>query len=284
MCAKCRDVLFLSYDKTSLISHLHSSKTVAIRRAASCKQILRLASRRIPFLPAQAFKDIVPKIQTMKRQIFKSIITLACGVMLTQVAMSQAFIPKDAEIALPARSAKLEANVMDVYAKRASAAGADFKGQALSQQQVADLLWCAYGMNRKDVGKLTAPSTMNSQEATLYAIFPSGAYRYDNANHKLIRVATADLRKEVASMQKDMADAPLMLVVVCHPNKIPVPPAKQRECCLIDAGIVSQNISLYCAAAGLKNRPRITMDQDALRKALGLAADDMLVINHPIAL
>ncbi|MBB1572498.1 MAG: SagB/ThcOx family dehydrogenase [Bacteroidia bacterium] len=198
--------------------------------------------------------------------------------------MSQAFVPKDAEIALPARSAKLEANVMDVYAKRASAAGADFKGQALSQQQVADLLWCAYGMNRKDVGKLTAPSTMNSQEATLYAIFPSGAYRYDNANHKLIRVATADLRKEVASMQKDMADAPLMLLVVCHPNKIPVPPAKQRECCLIDAGIVSQNISLYCAAAGLKNRPRITMDQDALRKALGLAADDMLVINHPIAL
>ena len=48
----------------------------------------------------------------MKRQIFKSIITLACGVMLTQVAMSQAFVPKDAEIALPARSAKLEANVM----------------------------------------------------------------------------------------------------------------------------------------------------------------------------
>ena len=208
----------------------------------------------------------------MKRQIFKSIITLACGVMLTQVAMSQAFIPKDAEIALPARSAKLEANVMEVYAKRASAAGADFKGQALSQQQVADLLWCAYGVNRKDVDKLTAPSTMNSQEATLYAIFPSGAYRYDNKNHKLIRVATADLRKEVASMQKDMADAPLMLLVVCHPN------------CLIDAGIVSQNISLYCAAAGLKNRPRITMDQDALRKALGLAADDMLVINHPIAL
>ena len=69
----------------------------------------------------------------MKRQIFKSIITLACGVMLTQVAMSQAFVPKDAEIALPARSAKLEANVMDVYANRASAAGADFKGQALSE-------------------------------------------------------------------------------------------------------------------------------------------------------
>lgn len=255
-----------------------------MRRASSCKQILRLAPRHIPFLPAQTFRIVVPTIQTMKRQIFKSIITLACGVMLTQVAMSQAFIPKDAEIALPARSAKLEANVMEVYAKRASAAGADFKGQALSQQQVADLLWCAYGVNRKDVGKLTAPSTMNSQEATLYAVFPSGAYRYDNANHKLIRVATADLRKEVASMQKDMADAPLMLVVVCHPNKIPVPPAKQRECCLIDAGIVSQNISLYCAAAGLKNRPRITMDQDALRKALGLAADDMLVINHPIAL
>lgn len=262
-------------------NHIHSSKVVATQSVTmSCGG----ASRHIPFLPAQTFRIVVPTIQTMKRQIFKSIITLACGVMLTQVAMSQAFVPKDAEIALPARSAKLEANVMEVYAKRASAAGADFKGQALTQQQVADLLWCAYGVNRKDVGKLTAPSTMNSQEATLYAIFPSGAYRYDNANHKLIRVATADLRKEVASMQKDMADAPLMLVVVCHPNKIPVPPAKQRECCLIDAGIVSQNISLYCAAAGLKNRPRITMDQDALRKALGLAADDMLVINHPIAL
>ena len=49
-----------------------------------------------------------------------------------------------------------------------------------------------------------------------------------------------------------------------------------------DAGIVSGNIYLYCAANGLATVCRRTMDQDALKKALKLPNTTVLHLNHPI--
>ena len=50
----------------------------------------------------------------------------------------------------------------------------------------------------------------------------------------------------------------------------------------IDAGYVSENIALACAALGLENVPRMTMDSDALRKALNLNDTYDLVLNQQI--
>ena len=50
----------------------------------------------------------------------------------------------------------------------------------------------------------------------------------------------------------------------------------------LDAGIVSQNISLYCSAVQLATVPRGSMDQEALRKALKLADNQQLYLNHPV--
>ena len=49
-----------------------------------------------------------------------------------------------------------------------------------------------------------------------------------------------------------------------------------------DAGIVSGNIYLYCAANGLATVCRGTMDRDALKKALKLPNTTVLHLNHPI--
>ena len=49
-----------------------------------------------------------------------------------------------------------------------------------------------------------------------------------------------------------------------------------------DAGIVSGNIYLYCAANGLATVCWRTMDQDALKKALKLPDATVLHLNHPI--
>ena len=56
--------------------------------------------------------------------------------------------------------------------------------------------------------------------------------------------------------------------------------AQQMAC--VDVGIVSQNINLFCAAAGLCTVPRGTMDQNAIRQLLGLGENQIPLINNPV--
>ena len=49
-----------------------------------------------------------------------------------------------------------------------------------------------------------------------------------------------------------------------------------------DAGIVSANIYLCCAANGLATVCRGSMDRDALKKALKLGDNVTLHLNHPV--
>ena len=50
----------------------------------------------------------------------------------------------------------------------------------------------------------------------------------------------------------------------------------------IDAGIVSQNISLFCAATGLKTRPRASMDKEKVKELLKLKDTQYVLLNHPV--
>ena len=43
-----------------------------------------------------------------------------------------------------------------------------FTEDNLTQQQLSDMLWAAWGINRTDLKKRTAPSAMNYQEIDLY--------------------------------------------------------------------------------------------------------------------
>ena len=49
-----------------------------------------------------------------------------------------------------------------------------------------------------------------------------------------------------------------------------------------DAGIVSGNIYLYCAANGLATVCRATMDREKLKKSLKLGGRTAIHLNHPI--
>jgi nitroreductase len=51
---------------------------------------------------------------------------------------------------------------------------------------------------------------------------------------------------------------------------------------ILNCGIVSQNISLYCAAAGLSTVPRASMQKEEIAKELGFNNTRKVWINHPI--
>lgn len=51
----------------------------------------------------------------------------------------------------------------------------------------------------------------------------------------------------------------------------------------MDAGIVSQNISLFCASVGFATRPRAGMNQQKLREILTLKDSQHLMLNNPVS-
>ena len=65
----------------------------------------------------------------------------------------------------------------------------NYSGAPLSPQQLSDLLWATWGINRAD-GRRTAPTAMNRQDVRVYVALENGVWQYD-AGHALIKVLTA---------------------------------------------------------------------------------------------
>lgn len=155
----------------------------------------------------------------------------------------------------------------------------------LTLQQVADLLWSAAGINRPD-GHTTNPTAMNSQEIAVYLFDKNGVYQYDKQNNRLSRVAEGDHRPLVAGTkeftQDFVLDAPVSLVMVADIDKFERGGDMRLVLGACDAGIVTENINLYCAANGLATVTRATMDQKGIVALLGLRESQIPLLNNPV--
>ncbi len=158
----------------------------------------------------------------------------------------------------------------------------EFAPEPLSQQQLAEVLWCAAGINRPELGGRTAPSALNAQEVEVYAAMASGLYRYDPAAHALQRIASADVRR-VTGYQDFVDNAPLDLVYVADHTRMKLVPAAQREAyAFTAAGAMAQNVYLCCASQGLAAVIRAWFDHRALAAAMCLGADHQLLLAQTV--
>jgi SagB-type dehydrogenase family enzyme len=188
------------------------------------------------------------------------------------------------KIELPKPNLDKGHSIMKSLSLRKSGVPQDFqKTKDLSLAEISDLLWAANGVNRPGEGKRTAPSAMNSQEIDVYILAKTGAYFYDAKTHSLNLVAKEDLRALGAGGQAVFADAPLYVILVADVSKFAHgDDAGKQKLGALDAGIVSQNISLFCSGTGLVTRVRANMDSQGLSKALKLTASQIPMLNHPI--
>lgn len=127
----------------------------------------------------------------------------------------------------------------------------EFKPDALGDQALSGLLWAACGVNRPGEGKRTAPTAKNAQEIDVYVALADGLYRYEAPTHRLRQVAAADVRG-LTSGQEFARVAPVALVLVADFTRFKdTAEADAQRYAVFDAGAIAQNVSLYCAAAGL---------------------------------
>ena len=169
--------------------------------------------------------------------------------------------------------------IMEAFSKRASASS--FDGKEFSIQDLSDLLWAANGINRTD-GKKTAPSALNAQDIDIYVFLSSGIYFYDAKENILNQVVKGD-KRSVFSRANEQAPA-LLLLLVSDISKFGnnFDESNRLAWGNIDAGIVSQNIAMFCAAKGFKTRPRASMPQ-GLEQMIGLKDSQKIVLNMPVS-
>lgn len=111
----------------------------------------------------------------------------------------------------------------------------NYSGSPLSLQQLSDLLWATWGVNRED-GRRTAPTAMNRQDVRVYVALENGVWLYDTGN-ALIKVLDGDWRGQ-------MGGGSLTLLYA-------IPQANEWGGAHV--GSLYQNAGLYCASAGLGN-------------------------------
>jgi len=190
-------------------------------------------------------------------------------------------IPADSIIKLLEPDKTLNVSLMQALTDRASQR--EFADKSLSLEDLSSLLWAANGVNRED-GKRTAPSAVNAQDIDIYVCMASGAYLYDAKESQLTRITSEDLRPAVCGKQP--MEAPVFLVMIADLSRYPEGLASQRQLvesfAAMDAGYVSGNIELYCAAAKLATVPRASMDKEALAKALNLKDTQIPLLNNPV--
>jgi SagB-type dehydrogenase family enzyme len=174
-----------------------------------------------------------------------------------------------------------EGTVMQALLERKSTR--EFSARELDLQDVSDLLWAANGVNRAESGKRTAPSALNRQDIDVYVIMGKGAYLYNAQKHCLVLIADGDFRALVAGGQDFVKQAPLSLVLVSETQKMgDLSDSRTLQMCAVDAGIVSQNISIFCASVNLATVARASMDAKRLSEVLKLTATQIPLMNHPI--
>ncbi len=172
--------------------------------------------------------------------------------------------------------------VMEALSKRASASA--FTSVKLSLQDLSDLLWAADGINRPELNKRTAPSAMNAQDIDIYIFMEEGVYLYNAAGNTLDPVIKGDQRMAVAGRQTNYANASVILLMVSDISRFKGgEDSVKLSMAAMDAGIVSQNISVFCAGTGLSTRPRATMDIVKLKEILKLKDTQYPLLNNPVS-
>jgi SagB-type dehydrogenase family enzyme len=158
----------------------------------------------------------------------------------------------------------------------------EFSSEKLSPQVLSSLLWAAFGINRPDTGKRTAPSAMNMQEIDIYVATAEGLYVYDAKGNKLDPVLAEDVRGATGT-QAFVKDAPLDLVYVADLAKTGKASAEDKNFyTAADVGFITQNVYLFCASEGLGVVVRGSVDRAALAKVMKLRPDQKILLGQTV--
>jgi SagB-type dehydrogenase family enzyme len=157
----------------------------------------------------------------------------------------------------------------------------EFSAAPLPIQVLSNLLWAAFGINRPDSGKRTAPSARNWQEIDIYVATAQGLYVYNAKAHQLNPILREDVRAQTGT-QPFVKDAPLGLVYVADMAKTGNESGDRDLYLGADTGFIAENVYLFCASEGLAVVVRGSIDRAALSKVMRLRATQKITLAQTV--
>lgn len=156
-----------------------------------------------------------------------------------------------------------------------------FSSKELPHEVLSNLLWAAFGINRPDLGKRTAPSAMNFQEIEIYVAMKKGLYLYNPAESVLEPIIAKDIREFVGKQEFTQA-APVNLIYVADFSKMKGEDESKVFYSAIDTGFISQNVYLFCASEGLATVVIGWVEKDKLADMMDLTENKKIIVAQPV--
>jgi SagB-type dehydrogenase family enzyme len=157
-----------------------------------------------------------------------------------------------------------------------------FANRDMSDQMMSNLLWAAFGINRPEMGKRTAPSSHNVQDIQVYAVTREGAYLYLPEKNALQQVNNQDVRQAMGK-QDFTGKATVNLVYVSDFSRYSGGSDQVKQATAsAHCGFIGQNVYLFCASEGLHTVFRAWIDKDKIASALNLSKNQHVIYSQTV--
>lgn len=200
---------------------------------------------------------------------------LLCGVIAGVCAVCAFSAAAENEIKLPTPNLKNNVTLKTALEKRKTSR--TFSNKSLSELDLSNLLWAAYGQNRPN-GKRTVPVARGIYAVEMYVALSDGVYKHELGDNVLKKVTSKDMRAE-SDGRKMGAKAPVVLVMVADKDAFD---GKGAHYIAMEAGAIMQNIYLYCAGYNLNTVVCGSFKPQVWAKALKLPANKYVILTQVV--
>ena len=175
----------------------------------------------------------------------------------------------------------------------------DFTNEALSQQQLSNLLWSAYGVTQPNTrsprfrgGFRTTPSAGAMYALDIYVAIgnvtgiEAGVYKYISEENKIVRTINRDVRAELAAAalgQLMVREAPITIIWTAIYERMAHYGERGRlRYVYMEIGHSSQNVYLQAEALGLGTCAIAAFSDDRVKRLLELPANEEPLYMMPV--
>jgi SagB-type dehydrogenase family enzyme len=191
---------------------------------------------------------------------------------------------KENVIALPPVATKGEVSLEELLWKRRSVR--EFDSRPLRTVEISRLCFAASGISDTTRGFRTAPSAGALYPLELHVVNREGRYRYLPEKHALSLEKSGDLRKalmKAALSQKSIDSAPCVFIISAVYERTRKKYGDRTERYVhMEAGHAAQNLLLQATALGLGGVPIGAFQDEAVKQALELRAEEAPLYLIPV--
>jgi len=167
----------------------------------------------------------------------------------------------------------------------------DFHGDAISADQLLQILWAAYGYVQAD-GLRTTPSAGATYPLEIYAVVGNvkglepGVYRYISPSHQIVKIVSKDVRRELCKAalgQSMVAEAPASVFLGAVFSRTTEQYGERGvKYVYMEIGHSAQNVYLQAEALGLGTCAIGAFTDSSVKKILNLPKNEEPLYLMPI--